>query len=72
MLGYEISDTYVTFITGCTLQVAEYKYSGSLLRYDLLHDRVYFVPTCLVFAGPVTNEEHMVNEIIIISTRSQT
>ena len=33
---------------------SEYKYSVPLLRNDLLCDRVQFVPTCPIFASPVT------------------
>ena len=36
------------------MQVTERKYSVTVLRYDLQRDSVQFVPTCPVFAGPVT------------------
>ena len=35
------------------MQVTELKYSIPVTRYD---NKVYFVPTCLVFAGPVTEK----------------
>ena len=38
------------------MQVTEYEYSFPVVRYNWYSDRMYFVPTCPVFAGPVTNE----------------
>ena len=42
-------------LIGVMMQVTEYNYSVPVLRYDLLNDRVWFVPTCPVFEGLVTD-----------------
>jgi len=42
-------------MAGCTSQVTECKCFILLLSYDLLCNRVWFVPMCPIFVGPVTN-----------------
>ena len=46
------------------MQVTECKNTPPVLRYDLKSDGVPFVPTCPVFAGPVTyNKLHHIIHI---------
>ena len=46
---------YVHNLSGFVIQVMELmKYSIPITRYDSLINKVYFVPTCPVFAGLVT------------------
>jgi len=45
---------FVHSLSGFVIQVTEWKYSFPITRYSSLSNKVYFVPTCPVFAGPVT------------------
>ena len=45
---------FVQNLPGFVIQVTEWKYSISITRYYSLSNKIYFVPTCSVFAGPVT------------------
>jgi len=46
--------TLIKQLMGFIVLVTDHKYSIVVLRNDLLCDGVEFVPTCPVFAGPVT------------------
>ena len=50
---------FVNNLSGFEIQDTEWKYSTAVPRYDLLSNKVRFVPTCLVFAGPVTNVKYI-------------
>ena len=45
---------FVYNLTGIVTQVTEWRWSIPVNGYDSLSKKVYFVPTCPVFAGPVT------------------
>ena len=48
-------------LLGFMMQVTECTYSVPILRYDMLDDGQQFVPTCPVFAGPVTYHKTFTN-----------
>ena len=56
-------DTAMIFIAhnlaGIVLHITECKYCIPVLWYDLLSDMEYFVPTCPIFADPVTYQEFL-------------
>ena len=53
-------------VIGVMLQVTECRYSIPVLRYNLLCDRVYFVPTYPIFVGPVTNGDGDLQQVIAL------
>ena len=56
---------FVYILSGFTTQLTECKYCISVLRYDALHDMVYFVPMCPIFVGPVTYGNALVSLVLI-------